>query len=124
MQTLGWETTVAVMSAREKVLHRRLTLLRDKEPQAWTGTKFLHQWCWNSICRALSRALEDAKYHGIPLTKAVDIASSYRNVCTGCKASKSDHIETWLDVDADESIVEQVLRSMLGENPADWVCKR
>lgn len=123
MQILGWETTAAVMLARDAVLRRRLDAVRDEHPPVWMGTKWRHAECWAALCRALSMALAQPKYHDMSLPMAVEAATS-PGMCSSCNGSKWAYIETWLDMTREKHIVERSIISILGGNQKGWVHKR
>lgn len=126
METLGWETSTALTSAREKVLHRRLSLLRPNEPASWMGGAFWHKNCWDSLGRAVVEATRDPKYRGSLLPSAVSQAlndGGLKPLCSECKKDRLKRTEEWLDMESEKPIVEKVLKQALGEKTG-WARRR
>jgi len=132
VETLGLETATAITRAREKVLRRRLGLLRGSEPVAWMGGLFWHSACWEVLTGALMSALDESKYWTMSPKQAVMAALAEmqkevpgkvsKKLCKTCNDEAK--IAMWLDMPGDWNAAEVILQEHLGKNPDSWILKK
>ncbi|KAG8896772.1 hypothetical protein FRB99_008658 [Tulasnella sp. 403] len=118
---LGPRSTMAVCQTRERVLKRRLGLVRGPAPSMLMGKWTIwHPGCWGVLVDGWYAALLGDRYASCGLgpkeALTAAIASYGRELCTSCAFLLQD----WLELEKDERIAEEWLKRLLGKDPEAW----